>query len=200
MPRPPSILLALALGAAVLVLSSCGEDDAQLLSGGTAREITANLDTVDRLAAEGDCIGAESAVGQVGEQVESLSEIDPELKRALEDGAQRLREVVARCEEEPDEAVDPAILPPEDEDEAEDEADDDDDDDKDKDKDKDEPGGRGKGQGDDGSDGRGQGKGTPARPTSPTPPAGGEEGGGEEEGDDGPSGGVSPGAPAGEGE
>lgn len=196
MPRPASILLALALAAAaMLALSSCGGEDAQLLPGGTAREINANLDTVDRLAAEGDCVGAESAVAQVGEQIESLSGIDPELKRALEEGAQRLREVVARCEEEPDEAVDPAILPPEEEVE---------DGDDDEDEDEDEPRGRGKGQdrgGDDGQ-GQGQGKGSPARPTTPAPPsqppAGGAEGG--EGDDDGPSGGVSPGAAAGEGE
>jgi hypothetical protein len=100
-PRTLASLLALAVaGAAAVVLSACGEEDAQLLPGETAREITANLDTVQRLADEGDCVGAESAALQVGEQVETLAGVDPKLKRALEEGAVRLNEVVASCEEE----------------------------------------------------------------------------------------------------
>jgi hypothetical protein len=100
-PRAVAPLLALALaGAATIVLSACGEDDAQLLPGGTAREITANLDTVQQLADEGDCLGAESAALQVSEQVEALDEVDPKLKQALREGATRLSEVVTRCEEE----------------------------------------------------------------------------------------------------
>lgn len=92
---------ALALGiAAVLALASCGGEDAQLLPGGTAREITANLDTVKQLAAEGDCGGAESAAVQVSEQVEALGGVDEKLKRMLREGAARLNEVVADCEEE----------------------------------------------------------------------------------------------------
>jgi hypothetical protein len=101
MPRAVASLLAVALlGGAAVGLSACGEEDAQLLPGGTAREITANLDTVQSLADEGDCLGAESAALQVSEQVEALGGVDPKLKRALEEGAARLNEVVAGCEEE----------------------------------------------------------------------------------------------------
>lgn len=104
MPRPVAALLALAIAAApAAALSGCGEEDAELLPGGTASEINANLDTVKRLSEEEDCAGAESAAQQVSEQVESLGGIDPKLKRALEDGAARLNEVVDRCEEEPEE-------------------------------------------------------------------------------------------------
>lgn len=101
MPRPAASTPALALAAALLVaLGGCGEQDAELLPGGTAREITANLDTVQQLAEEGECSGAESAALQVGEQVEALQGVDARLKRALLRGAERLEEVVARCEEE----------------------------------------------------------------------------------------------------
>lgn len=118
MPRPPASLLALALGAVLLLAAAgCGEEDAELLPGGTAREITANLDTVQQLADEGDCAGAESAALQVGEQVESLQGVDARLQRALEQGAERLEEVVARCEEEL-EATEPVPAELEAEDEA----------------------------------------------------------------------------------
>lgn len=100
MGRPNRSLPALALAIlAALAVASCGGEDAQLLPGTTARDITANLDTVRRLADQGDCIGAESAAIQVSEQVEALDGIDVKLKRALEHGAARLNEVVTGCEE-----------------------------------------------------------------------------------------------------
>jgi hypothetical protein len=117
MPRLLVSLLALGLGAsAALALASCGGENAQLLPGETAREITANLDTVQQLSDEGDCIGAESAAQQVSEQIEALEGVDRKLKRALEDGAARLNEVIAECEEATTEAVSPAIVPAEAED------------------------------------------------------------------------------------
>ena len=84
--------------------------------GDTAREITANLDSVKQLSDEGDCVGAESAAAQVGEQIETLEGVDHKLKEALHDGAERLSEVVDECEEE-SEAVAPAVIPPPEEDE-----------------------------------------------------------------------------------
>lgn len=101
MPRSPRALLLLALtGAVALLPLGCGGEDAKLLPGETAREITANLDTVQQLSGEGDCLGAESAAQQVDEQIEALRGVDPKLKRALEDGAQRLEEVISECDEE----------------------------------------------------------------------------------------------------
>lgn len=95
-----------------VALSSCGQEDAKLLPGETAREITANLDTVKSLAAEGDCTGAESAAEQVGAQVEGLSGVDPELKQALEQGASKLDEVIATCipPEEEELEIEPEVL------------------------------------------------------------------------------------------
>jgi hypothetical protein len=108
--RPsPSSLIVVAAAAASLTLTACGGEDAKLLPGETAREITANLDTVQQLSAEGDCLGAESAAQQVGEQIEALRGVDAKLKRALEGGAARLEEVIATCEESTTEAIAPAV-------------------------------------------------------------------------------------------
>lgn len=194
MARPTASLLALGLAlVAALGLAACGEEDAQLLGGETAREITANLDTVRQLADEGDCIGAESAAEQVGEQIDELEEVDPRLKRALEEGAERLEEVIATCEGSVDEAIGPAQIPEEEDDEEEKE---------------DKPqkdGGKGKGQGSGGggeteaeaespapseSEGEAKGKG----PEGEGPP--GQSEGGEEE----QSGGLGPGSAVEEGE
>ncbi len=114
MPRLPLPLLALGFTAtATLALVACGGEDAKLLPGETAREITANLDTVQQLSDEGDCLGAESAAQQVGEQIEALEGVDTKLKRALEEGAVRLEEVIASCEESTTEAIAPAVIPAE---------------------------------------------------------------------------------------
>lgn len=109
MRRSAVAVLAISL---LVGLSSCGQEDAKLLPGETAREITANLDTVKELAAEGDCTGAQSAAEQVGAQVESLNGVDPELKQALEQGASKLDEVVATCvpPEEEELETEPEVL------------------------------------------------------------------------------------------
>lgn len=112
MARPIASLLALVLAAALgLGATSCGGEDAELLPGETAREITANLDAVEQLADEGDCEGAENAAAQVSEQVDALQEVDPRLERALREGAARLEEVVSECEEPSVEAVPPPARP-----------------------------------------------------------------------------------------
>ncbi len=190
MPRSLASLLAFPLVAlAALGLAACGEDDAQLLPGGTAREITANLDTVQQLSDEGDCVGAESAAQQVGEQIGALEGVDRKLKVALEGGAARLEEVIVECEESTTESVAPAEIPPADEEDEEAEE-------KEK---KPKP------------DKHEEAPDTPT--TSPTlPPQANGEGKGlengpppseeapQEGGAESPSGGVIPGSPAGEGE
>ncbi len=121
MPRLPLLLLTIGFTAtAALTLVACGGEDAKLLPGETAREITANLDTVQQLSEEGDCLGAESAAQQVGEQIEALRGVDAKLKRALEEGAARLEEVISTCEESTTEGIAPAvpIEPEEDEEKA----------------------------------------------------------------------------------
>jgi outer membrane biosynthesis protein TonB len=90
----------LAAAAAVTFASCGGGDDAQLLAGADAREITANLDAVEQLASEGECARAEESAEQVSAQVEALEGVDEELQEALERGAARLNEVIDTCEEE----------------------------------------------------------------------------------------------------
>lgn len=191
MPRLLPSALALGLGVAVVLgLTACGGEDAKLLPGETAREIIANLDTVQQLSDEGDCVGAESAAGQVGEQIESLQGVDRKLKQALEDGAVRLEEVIAECEEATTEAIAPATIPEEEEEKPA--------------KEKPDKGKEAKPQDEENAEettppqlppqAEGEAKGL----ENGNGPPGSEEAP-EEEGE-APSGGVSPGAPAGEGE
>jgi hypothetical protein len=101
MARLSALFLVFALGAASAVaLVSCGGGDgADLLPGTTADQIESNLNEVEELADEGDCIGAESAVAEVAGSVEDL-QVDRRLKAALEEGTAKLSELVGRCEEE----------------------------------------------------------------------------------------------------
>jgi hypothetical protein len=94
--------LAIALGlAAALALVACGGgENAKLLPGTTARQITENLAAVRSLAAEGECVAAQDAAQAVGNQVDDLTGIDPKLEEALQRGTERLNEVVLTCTEE----------------------------------------------------------------------------------------------------
>jgi outer membrane biosynthesis protein TonB len=121
MGRLSAPLLACILAAAMaLGLSACGGSDADLLPGDTASEITANLDQVRDLVGEGECVGAADAAQEVSAQVNALGGVDKKLKQALQEGATRLNEVVASCEEAPEEETEPAVetaIEPEDEEE-----------------------------------------------------------------------------------
>lgn len=196
-----SLLAFLAVAGAALVLSACGGgSDAKLLPGTTANQINANLDQVRTYVSEGECLSAEDAVAEVMDEVDGLGGVDAKLKAALKEGATRLSEVVAACEEEGEEdeetepSVDSAVeaeeLEAEEakeekrqerESQAEERA---------------EGGPQGQeGQGDEGN--KGQGKG----PTAP-PQANGkgeEKGGGPPPAESSPSGGIGPGSPVGEG-
>ena len=84
-----------------MALAACGSGgDADLLPGNTAQEISENLDSVQQLVDEGECIGAEDAAAEVSAQVDALGGVDKKLKQALQEGAARLNEVVAGCEED----------------------------------------------------------------------------------------------------
>ncbi|HET8956187.1 MAG TPA: hypothetical protein VFN18_11070 [Solirubrobacterales bacterium] len=110
MARLNPLLLALLMGAAsAAALASCGGSDAELLPGTTAEQIESNLDQVEELAANDDCIGAEDAVAEVTEEVEGLEGVDLKLKTALQEGTARLSEVVAGCEEETTEETEPTV-------------------------------------------------------------------------------------------
>jgi hypothetical protein len=189
MPRPPRFPALLGLFALAAVgLVACGGEDAKLLPGETAREIVANLDTVQQLSDEGDCIGAESAAAQVGEQIEALEGVDRKLKQALEDGASRLEEVIVECEESATEAIAPATIPPPNEAEEKPK--------KDEEKEaKPKPEEKDEGNPSLPPQAKGEGKGLEEEPAPP--PA---EEAPEEPPAESPSGGISPGSPAGGGE
>ena len=190
MPRSRATAALLCLGAA-LALSACGGEDAKLLPGETAREITANLDTVQQLSDEGDCVGAESAARQVGEQIEAIEGVDRKLKQALEEGATRLEEVIAGCEEESLETTPPTPAP---EEEDEDAAKQEKEEEKEREAEEKE---REKAEKETEREEEGDGEGNPELP----PQANGEGKGpppAEETPEESSSGGVSPGAPVGE--
>lgn len=112
------IIISLAAAAALGLVACGGGEEAELLPGDTANEINANLDQVEQLANEGDCLGASDAAQAVSLQVEELGGVDAELKQALQEGAARLNEVVAGCEaatteEEPVETIEEAEEPEE---------------------------------------------------------------------------------------
>lgn len=111
MVRLNALFLALLLGAACAVaLAACGGgEEADLLPGTTADQIEANLNEVGELADAEDCIGAESAVAEVTAQVEELQGVDQRLKVALQEGTEKLSEVVGRCEEESEEEAEPSV-------------------------------------------------------------------------------------------
>jgi hypothetical protein len=114
------IVVSLAAAAALGLVACGGGDSAELLPGETADEINTNLDQVEQLATEGDCLGASDAAQAVSLQVEALGGVDAELKQALQEGATRLNEVVAGCEEatteeEPVEEIEEAEEPEEEE-------------------------------------------------------------------------------------
>lgn len=112
MARLSAVFLVLLLGAASAVaLASCGSgENADLLPGTTANQIESNLEEVERLADEEDCVGAEGAVAAVTASVEELQGVDRKLKAALQEGSERLSEVVGRCEEETtEEESEPAV-------------------------------------------------------------------------------------------
>lgn len=94
-----SIALVLAVVAAATLSACGGSDKADLLPGETASDINANLDLVETLADEGDCVGAANAAAAVREQVEALTGVNKELKEALTEGANRLNEVIGECDE-----------------------------------------------------------------------------------------------------
>jgi hypothetical protein len=96
-------LAALAVG---LLLAACGSGgNGELLPGTTADQINSNLDQVRESVKAGDCEGAEDAVAEVTNEVDSLQKVDTKLKSALKQGAVKLSEVVGNCgaEEEAEE-------------------------------------------------------------------------------------------------
>jgi hypothetical protein len=90
---PLSLLLALVLGAACAVLLACGSaNNPHLLSPARADRLKAELDQVRNATDSGDCQTAQRAVQRLEDEITSLpSDIDPQLRQRLQEGAQNLR-------------------------------------------------------------------------------------------------------------
>jgi hypothetical protein len=97
--------------ASIAVFSGCGEDRSNLLPGNTAKEIIANLDTVDQLVSEGKCFEALDSTAEIRVQIESLDGIDSVLKRNLLDGVTELQVKIQDDCVESDSAETPAPTP-----------------------------------------------------------------------------------------
>lgn len=112
----PILLLAI-LATSAGLLSACGEEDrSNLVPGDSAAEIESNIEVVESLVEDGQCLEALEEADAVQQQVESLPRtVDADLRRTLLDGAVTLIQLVRdNCEEsgiDPDEEVD--VIEPE---------------------------------------------------------------------------------------
>jgi phosphatidylglycerol---prolipoprotein diacylglyceryl transferase len=186
-PRLKASLLALALTASLaLGAAACG-GGSDLLPGTTASEINSNLEDVKLLVHEGNCSGAEAAVAEVRSQVEGLEGVNTRLVEALGEGVGQLESLVSACEEpEGEEETEPLEEAEETDEKAE----------------KREQREQEKSEKEAQKEQEKSEKetGTPASPTEPSGQEKQEEEAQEpQEESEAPSGGVSPGAPAGEG-
>jgi hypothetical protein len=94
---------AAALALAVGFLSSCGEDSKTGLSPQRASNLRSSLDQVETRVNDGDCSGAAEQAATFRQRVDSLpSQVDRDLRDALERSATRLETLVAeQCEAPP---------------------------------------------------------------------------------------------------
>jgi hypothetical protein len=94
------LAVALAVVAAVL-LAACGNDssDAKLLSRSSASELRSTLAEVEGRVQAGDCDGAQEWISLLDQQIDSLGNVDGDLRDALASGAGRLEQLVTeKCE------------------------------------------------------------------------------------------------------
>ena len=95
---PLFALLALIVSAGI-ALAGCGDDGpdkSRLLSRSTAADLRSTLNSVERLADEGDCDQAKAQATALQQQIASLRRIDPKLRASLEAGAARLQTLVSQ--------------------------------------------------------------------------------------------------------
>ena len=100
------VLAALAVG---LLLAACGGgSNAELLPAPTADQINSHLDSVRVSYQAGDCEKAEDGVAKVSTEIDELGKVDPQLKKALRQGAAKLSVVVSTCRAEEEEKAEVA--------------------------------------------------------------------------------------------
>jgi hypothetical protein len=153
-----------------LALAGCGEDRDDLLGSGTAASLNRDIDRINELVAEGNCLEALKLAEEVRLEVEGLGEgTNTEVRGSLLDGVTKLAVAVQReCEpsgtgetaepvEETDQPEEQAPVAPEPEDRDEGNR----------------PGGGSGGGGSPGSGGVTPGESSPPEQSTPQPPAGG---------------------------
>jgi len=92
--------IAIGLVAGGLALAGCEGSRDNLLEGDTAASLNRDIDRINELVAEGDCLEALKLAEQARLQVEGLGdEIDPDLRRVLLEGVTELAVAIQRdCE------------------------------------------------------------------------------------------------------
>ena len=98
MPRLPLVLLSLSLGAVcAIVLAACGSDDEDgTIPPASAQALIQSLQDAQGEQSQGDCQGVADAAGNLLTQIDQLPDsVDPEVRQALVEGANNLRELGA---------------------------------------------------------------------------------------------------------
>jgi hypothetical protein len=104
MPRIAVLLLSLLLGAGCAVLVSCGSGDSGPgIPATNAEQIIAELERARASEQAGDCGAVEESATKIQANINAIDEeIDPEVKTAVDQGAQHLAELASdptQCEE-----------------------------------------------------------------------------------------------------
>jgi len=104
MPRIAVLLLSLLLGAGCAVLASCGSGDSGPgIPATNAEQIVAELERARASQEAGDCTAVEESATKIQANINAIDEeIDPEVKSAVDQGAQHLAELASdptQCQE-----------------------------------------------------------------------------------------------------
>jgi hypothetical protein len=107
----------LALAAFAVLAAGCGSDsgDGKLLSQRQASELRGTLTQVEQDVDAKNCTGAEQQVAGLRDQIDSIRQLDPDLRRALRASTRRLETLVSQdCQTTPAPEVEtPAPTPDE---------------------------------------------------------------------------------------
>jgi hypothetical protein len=94
MPRLSLVVLSVSLGAVcAIVLAACGSDDGDgTIPPESAQALIQSLEDARGEQSQGDCQGVADAAGNLLTQIDQLPDsVDPEVRRALVEGANNLR-------------------------------------------------------------------------------------------------------------
>jgi outer membrane biosynthesis protein TonB len=118
MPRPPALLLSIVLGAVFATgLASCGDGEEGGIPPETAEAMLNQLESARAALSSGDCERVQGNAGTLQAQISQLpTDVDPQLRSALTEGANHLADLAALPETcQPAPAEEEAAPPPEEE-------------------------------------------------------------------------------------